>query len=216
MHRFKGYLRNTFLLGVLTTLPIVITYFFLSFIFRRVTGFLIPLIDFITLKIGITLTLFAKQTLSLAVLIILLFIIGIIAKNYFGKKVINIFEFLLAKIPLVRGIYSSMRQVVETFQVSGGTSFKKVVLVEYPMKNKYSIGFVTKETSSFFNSKINNESYNIFIPTTPNPTSGFILIVPKIEVIELDISVDEGIKFVISAGLLSPETAERLKAGETQ
>jgi len=216
MHKFKGYLRNTLLLGILTTLPVVITYFFLSFIFKKVTGFLIPLIDFVTLKLGITLTVFAKQTLSLIVLIILLFIVGIIAKNYFGKKIIDFFEYLLVKIPLVRGIYSSIRQVVETFQVSGGTSFKKVVLLEYPMQKKYSIGFVTKETSEFFNNKINDESYNIFVPTTPNPTSGFILIVPKSEVIELDITVDEGVRFVISAGLISPEAAEKLQTGTSQ
>jgi len=210
MHRFKGYVRNTLLLGILTTLPIIITYFFLSFIFRKVTGFLIPLIDFVTFKLGITLTVFAKQSLSLIVLILLLFIIGIIAKNYFGKKIISFFEYLLVKIPLVRGIYSSIRQVVETFKISGGTNFKKVVLLEYPMQKKYSIGFVTKETSEFLNNKINNESYNIFVPTTPNPTSGFILIVPKSEVIELDITVDEGIRFVISAGLISPEAAEKM------
>ncbi|MEC9492730.1 DUF502 domain-containing protein [Flexistipes sp.] len=213
MHRVKGYLRNTFLLGILTTLPIIITYFFLSFIFKKVTGFLIPFIDFVASKLGITLTVFAKQSLSLIVLIFLLFIIGIIAKNYFGKKIISFFEYLLVKIPLVRGVYSSIRQVVETFQVSGGTSFKKVVLLEYPMQKKYSIGFVTKETSGFLNNKVNNESYNIFVPTTPNPTSGFILIVPKCEVIELDITIDEGIRFVISAGLISPEAAEKLKSG---
>ncbi|AEI14879.1 protein of unknown function DUF502 [Flexistipes sinusarabici DSM 4947] len=213
MHRVKGYLRNTFLLGILTALPIIITYFFLSFIFKKVTGFLIPFIDFVASKSGITLTVFAKQSLSLIVLIFLLFIIGIIAKNYFGKKIISFFEYLLVKIPLVRGVYSSIRQVVETFQVSGGTSFKKVVLLEYPMQKKYSIGFVTKETSEFLNNKINNESYNIFVPTTPNPTSGFILIVPKCEVIELDITIDEGIRFVISAGLISPEAAEKLNSG---
>lgn len=214
MHKFKGYLRNTLLLGILTTLPIVITYFFLSFIFKKVTGFLIPLIDFVTFKLGITLTIFAKQALSLVVLIFLLFIVGIIAKNYFGKKIISFFEYLLVKIPLVKGIYSSIRQVVETFKISGGTNFKKVVLLEYPMQNKYSMGFVTKETSEFLNNKINNESYNIFVPTTPNPTSGFILVVPKTEVIELDITVDEGIRFVISAGLISPEAAKKMNTGD--
>ncbi|UOD34349.1 DUF502 domain-containing protein [Deferribacteraceae bacterium V6Fe1] len=205
MKKFRAYIRNVFLAGILTVLPVIVTYFFLSFIFKKLTGFLVPYLDLASDYFEFYLTEAQKALLSLSLLIIAIFFIGLFAKNYFGKQIIRFFERILSKIPLIRGIYSATRQIIDTFQSPSGSNFKKVVLVEYPRKGIYSIGFVTKESSNFYNSKIGKKCSNVFIPTTPNPTSGFILIIPNEELLELDLTVEEGVKFVISAGLLSPE-----------
>jgi uncharacterized membrane protein len=105
----------------------------------------------------------------------------------------------------VRSIYSSIQQVVQAVQTAGGGSFKKVVLVEYPRKGMYSMGFLMRESSEFLNKSTGEVCINVFIPTTPNPTSGFVLIIPKKEILDADISVDDGVKFIISAGLVEPE-----------
>ena len=102
-------------------------------------------------------------------------------------------------------VYTSVQQIIDAFKTSNGTNFKKVLLVEYPRKGIYSIGFVTKDTPKYFNNLIGKRAYNVFIPTTPNPTSGYILIIPEDEAVVLDLTVDEAIKFVISAGLIVPE-----------
>ncbi|MBZ4671946.1 DUF502 domain-containing protein [Deferribacterales bacterium Es71-Z0220] len=205
MKKFRVYIRNVFLAGILTVLPVIVTYFFLSFIFKKLTGFLVPYLDLASDYFEFYLTEAQKALLSLSLLIIAIFFIGLFAKNYFGKQIIKFFEMILSKIPLIRGIYSATRQIIDTFQSPTGSNFKKVVLVEYPRRGIYSIGFVTKESSNFYNSKIGKKCSNVFIPTTPNPTSGFILIIPNEDLVELDLTVEEGVKFVISAGLLSPE-----------
>lgn len=204
MKKFKGFIRNTFLAGILTILPVVVTYFFLSFVFSKMTGFLLPYLDMLSDYFKYPLSLSQKKMLSFSLLVLIIFMIGLIAKNIFGKKIINAFERLLSKIPLIRGVYSATRQIIDTFQNSG-SNFKKVVLVEYPKKGVYSIGFVTKESTNFLNSKVGERCSNVFIPTTPNPTSGFILVIPNKELKELDMTVEEGVKFIVSVGLLSPE-----------
>lgn len=168
------------------------------------TGFLLPYLDMLSDYFKYPFSLTQKKMLSFSLLVIIIFMIGLIAKNIFGKKIINAFERLLSKIPLIRGVYSATRQIIDTFQNSG-SNFKKVVLVEYPKQGVYSVGFVTKETTNFLNSKIGEKCSNVFIPTTPNPTSGFILVIPNKELKELDMTVEEGVKFIVSVGLLSPE-----------
>lgn len=205
MKKINHYLKSTFLAGIFTALPIIITYFFLSFILKRISGFLIPYLEFLSGKFNFPLSETEKFLLSLSFLIIIIFFIGVFAKIYIGRKTIDFFEKLLSKIPIIRSIYSAIRQIIDAFQLSSGNSFKKVVLVEYPKSGVYSVGFVTKETSNYFNEKIKEKCSNVFIPTTPNPTSGFILIIPNKDIIELDLTVEEGAKFIISAGLLSPE-----------
>lgn len=204
MKRIRGFIRNTFLAGILAVLPVVVTYFFLSFVFSKMTGFLLPYLDMLSDYFKYPISLTQKKMLSFSLLVFMIFVIGLIAKNILGKKIIASFERMLSKIPLIRGIYSATRQIIDTFQNSG-TNFKKVVLVEYPRNGVYSIGFVTKETSNFLNSKVGEKCSNVFIPTTPNPTSGFILVIPNRELKELDMSVEEGVKFIVSVGLLSPE-----------
>ncbi len=128
---------------------------------------------------------------------------GVIVTNLFGMQLFTIGERLLQRIPLVRSIYASVKQVTESM-FSSGKSFRKVVLVEYPRKGMWSLAFHTGTGASEISSKTGQEIVNIFIPTTPNPTSGFFLMVPRDDVIELDMSVDQGLKMLLSVGVVVP------------
>ena len=135
--------------------------------------------------------------------IILITFIGWLSLSFLGKKIIDIFNNLLKKIPILRTIYSAILQMTESF-ASDNKKNKSVVLIEYPRKGIWVVGFATKENQSVIKEKINEEIINVFVPTTPNPTSGFLLMVPKKDVIYLDISFEEASKFIVSAGTSDP------------
>ncbi len=202
--RFRVFLQRSFIAGILSSLPLFVTFWFILFIFEKFSGFFLPYLEMINKRMEITMPLYMEKIISFMLVIVFLIVIGVIAKNYFGKKLLKLIEDLAERIPFIRSIYSSIRQVVEAFQTAGGGSFKKVVMVEYPRKGMYSMGFMTKDTSEFLNKATGEICVNIFIPTTPNPTSGFVLIIPKKDIIDPGISVDHGIKFIISAGLVEP------------
>ena len=128
---------------------------------------------------------------------------GIIVANLFGRKLVQFWESLLSQIPLVRTIYISVKQILETV-FSSGQSFRKVLLVEYPRKGLWTLAFQSSTTRGEAQVKTGTEIVNVFIPTTPNPTSGFFIMVPREDVIELDMSVDDGLKMIISAGVMVP------------
>ncbi len=131
---------------------------------------------------------------------------GIVVANLFGRKLVHLWESLLARIPLVRSIYSAVKQIAETMFSSNGKSFRKVLLVEYPRKGLWTLAFQTGTEVGEAQRKTGREVINIFIPTTPNPTSGFLILVPKEDVVELDMSVDEGLRMIISMGLVVPKS----------
>ena len=135
---------------------------------------------------------------------LLLLITGMIVANFFGRSLIRLWERILARIPLVSSVYSSVKQVLVTM-TSGGRSFRKVVLLEYPRKGIWTLGFLTGEGIPVMEKETGEELVNLFVPTTPNPTSGFFLMAPKKDVRELDISVEAGLKLIISAGVLDLE-----------
>jgi len=128
---------------------------------------------------------------------------GVIVANLFGRKLVSLWETVLAQIPLVRTIYTSVKQILETV-FSSGSSFRKVLLVEYPRKGLWTLAFQSGTTRGEAQIKTGEDIINVFIPTTPNPTSGFFIMVPKKDVIELDMSVDDGLKMIISAGVMVP------------
>lgn len=129
---------------------------------------------------------------------------GIIVANLFGRKLVAIWESILTSIPLVRTIYTSVKQILETV-FSSGSSFRKVLLIQYPRKGLWTLAFQSGTTRGEAQAKTGTEIVNVFIPTTPNPTSGFFIMVPREDVIELDMSVDDGLKMIISAGVVVPE-----------
>jgi uncharacterized membrane protein len=135
---------------------------------------------------------------------LIVFVTGMIVTNLFGMQLFNIGERILQRIPLVRSIYASVKQVTESM-FSSGKSFRKVVLVEYPRKGMWSLAFQTGIGAEEVRDKTGRDVTNVFIPTTPNPTSGFFLMVPREDVIELDMSVDDGLKMLLSVGVVVPE-----------
>ena len=143
--------------------------------------------------------------LGLVLLIVALILIGMFAAGFLGKFFLSLGEWIVYKMPLISSVYSLLKQVFQTFLSNKNNAFSKVVLLEYPRKGIWILGFVSSETQGEVKDKLGREMLNIFIPTTPNPTSGFLIFVPKEDTVSLDMSVEEGIKFVISGGLVSPE-----------
>lgn len=139
--------------------------------------------------------------------LILLVTTGIFATNFFGQRLVSWGESVLSRIPLVRSIYNSVKQVINTVLSTNSVAFRKVLLIEYPRKGLWTLGFQTGTVNSEIGSKINEEMVSLFIPTTPNPTSGFLVMIPKQEVIELNMSIDEALKFIISLGVMQSQTA---------
>lgn len=146
---------------------------------------------------------------GLGVILSLLLLVGtgILAANYFGQRLMSWGESILSRIPLVRSIYNSVKQVINTILSTNSEAFRKVLLVEYPRKGLWTIGFQTGAVNAEISNKINEEMISLFIPTTPNPTSGFLVMIPKQEVIELSMSIDEALKFIISLGVMQTNTA---------
>lgn len=152
--------------------------------------------------------------LGVALTILIVLLTGMIAANLVGRRLVAVWEAALQRIPLVRSIYAGVKQVVETLFVSGGESFRKVLLVEYPRRGLWTLAFQTGAGISEARDKTGEEMVNVFIPTTPNPTSGIFLVVPRREVVELSMSVDEGLKLIISGGVVVPESSKPRPAKE--
>ena len=129
---------------------------------------------------------------------------GVIAANLLGRRLVALWESVLARIPLVRTIYSGAKQVVETVFAAGTQSFRKVLLIEYPRRGVWCLALQTGQTLGELQARTGEDLVAVFLPTTPNPTSGFVLVLPKKDVIELDMSVDEGIKLIMSMGVAVP------------
>jgi uncharacterized membrane protein len=130
---------------------------------------------------------------------------GIIMRHFFGFHLVGLGERVLARIPVVRGIYGAVKQVAETMFSNSGQSFHQVVLIRYPHRDCWTMGFLTGETAAEARRLTGRELMNVFVPTTPNPTSGFFLMVPREEIVELDMSVDEGLKMLLSLGVVQPK-----------
>lgn len=155
------------------------------------------------------------QIITFVIIILLVFLIGVLTRLYFGKMIIKLLDSFIAKIPVARSIYNATKQVVESFKNSTGTSFSKVVLVEFPRRDMWMVAFLVRDSLGFMvDASTKEESCNVFIPTAPNPTSGFIAVVPKKDVREHDITVEEGVKFVLSVGIInlnSPSNIEKIR-----
>lgn len=132
------------------------------------------------------------------------FVTGIVAANLFGRQLVAVWESLLARIPLVRSIYAAVKQLTETVFSAGGQSFRKVLLIEYPRRGLWTLAFQTGTDIGEAQARTGQDVINIYVPTTPNPTSGFFLIIPRVDVVELDMSVDDGLKMLISMGVIVP------------
>ena len=193
-----GRLRNYFIAGIVVLVPIGITLYLTRF-FISISSKLIPN----ELNPNSYLP-FAIPGLEILLAIIFITIIGSLSLSFIGKKILKIFNDILKRIPILRTIYSAIGQMTETLAPKKGSK-KSVVLVEYPRKGSWAVGFATRENDGEISKKTNTNLINVFVPTTPNPTSGFLLMVPKDEVIYLDMTFEEASKFIVSAGTSDPK-----------
>ena len=194
-------LRRYFLTGLLAIIPIGITIGILSWIFTTIDNILKPVITPILGR--------PISGIGFGITILLIFLVGIVANNIVGKRMINYGESLLSKVPLVRPLYAGIKQLLESFSLPKKGGFIQTVLVEFPRKDTWTIGFITNESVT----QTGEIQLNLFIPTAPNPTSGFLQIVGEEEVIRTDIPIDGALKMIVSAGKVSPqEINEKLSA----
>lgn len=147
---------------------------------------------------------------ALVLAILLISLLGRMARYYVGKKLIEMLDLMLLRIPMLNKIYGAIKQVNEAFSSNQKTAFRQVVLVEFPRSGTYSVGFITGDKHPEMEAKTPQKMVCVFIPTTPNPTSGFLVIVPEGEVIKLGMSVADGIKYIVSLGAIAPERPARL------
>ena len=190
-------LRNNFIAGVVVLIAIGITVY-LTLFFINVSSKILPK------EINPNYYLpYNIPGLEILISVILITIIGWLSLSFIGKRLFEILENILNKIPILRTIYSAVGQLIETFAQSKSNK-KNVVLIEYPRKGVWAVGFATKENKGEIRNKVNEDLINVFVPTTPNPTSGFLLMFPKKEVIYLDLSFEEASKFIVSAGSTEP------------
>jgi uncharacterized membrane protein len=195
-------LRAYFLAGVLVTAPVAITFYIVwlivSFVDVRVSG-LIP-----ARYNPETYLPFGIPGLGLLIAVIALILIGALTAGYVGRIVVRLSDAALARMPVVRSIYGATKQIFETVLAQKSTAFRQVCLVEYPRHGVWTLGFITGTTVGEVQERTSDEVVNIFLPTTPNPTSGFLLFVPRQDIILLEMSIEEGIKMVISGGIVTP------------
>ena len=189
-------LRNYFITGIVVLVPIGITLYLTKF-FIQISSKIIP--NEINPNSYLP---FAIPGIEILLSVILITLIGGLSLSFIGKKVLQIFNDILKKIPILRTIYSAIGQMAETL-APNKSSRKSVVLIEYPRKGSWAVGFATKENKGEISKKTNKELINVFVPTTPNPTSGFLLMFPKEEVVYLDMTFEEASKFIVSAGTSS-------------
>jgi len=186
-------LRNYFITGIVVLVPIGITLYLTKF-FIQISSKIIP--NEINPNSYLP---FAIPGIEILLSVILITLIGGLSLSFIGKKVLQIFNDILKKIPILRTIYSAIGQMAETL-APNKTSRKSVVLIEYPRKGSWAVGFATKENKGEISKRTNKELINVFVPTTPNPTSGFLLMFPKDEVVYLDMTFEEASRFIVSAG----------------
>jgi uncharacterized membrane protein len=193
------YLRRHFLTGILVVVPLAATILILKWLFEAIDGILEPAVEAI----------FGHPIpgIGFGVIIILLLLAGIIASNVFGRKVIQRSEDFLKEVPMVREIYGVFKQVLESVMLPHKGGFKEVVLVEFPRPGMKTIGFITNRVKDVAGHNL----VNVYIPTTPNPTSGYLEIIPEEDIVRLDMPIDDAIKMVVSGGMVSPEVIDKTR-----
>ena len=190
-------IRNYFITGVVVLIPIGITVY-LTILIISVSSKILPK------EINPNHYLpYNIPGLEIIITLFLITFIGWLSLSFIGKRLLNLFNTVLKRIPILRTMYSAMVQMTETFTNTDNQK-KNVVLVEYPRKGTWAVGFATKENSGEITDKLNRKLINVFVPTTPNPTSGFLLMFPKEEVVYLDLTFEEASKFIVSAGTSNP------------
>ncbi|MFH1189851.1 MAG: DUF502 domain-containing protein [Candidatus Omnitrophota bacterium] len=197
-------IRHYFATGLLITLPVFLTLYLLFIIFRFIDGIFGKVINYyMKAHFG-----FAVPGVGIIIGLIIVFAVGFTAANFFGKRIIHALEGWFLKFPFIRQIYPAAKQIVDSFISKESPAFKKVVLVQYPSKGIWSIGFLTNDSFREANRKTGRDLLHVLIATTPSPLTGYLALIPKEDVQYLDMSVEEGVKLIISGGIVKPAARE--------
>jgi uncharacterized membrane protein len=202
-------MKKYFITGLLVLVPLVVTFWLLSTLIEILDQSLLLLPeDWRPLKLfG-----FSIAGLGALLTVAVIFITGVIATNFFGQQLILLWEELLSRLPVVKSIYSSVKQVSDTIFSDSGNAFRKALLIEYPRKGSWTVAFLTGQPEGDVKNHLLGEYVSVYVPTTPNPTSGFFLMIPKEDVVELDMTVDQALKYIISMGTVAPDIkSEKIK-----
>lgn len=192
--KFKGY----FLTGLLVLFPFVMTIFIITWLFSKIDNILQGIVTKFLARFG----LIYFPGIGFVTVIVIILVVGLIARNYLGKKILAIGDTIVTRIPLINRVYLAIQQISKAFFSEQRESFKKAVLIEYPRQGIYSVVFITQDTKGEIQEKLPDDSVSVFLPTTPNPTSGYLLFVPKKDIIPLRMPVEEALKLVISGGAI--------------
>jgi uncharacterized membrane protein len=198
-----GHIRTTFLRGIAVIVPLGLTYWFFQALLNAVDGIFSPLL---TNWLGREI-----PGLGFLTMLVLILTVGLLTRNLVGRLMFAWFENLLRSIPFVRSVYSGIKDLVNAFNIGGNSkTFRLVVMLEWPRKGVFCIGFVTNESVFAGPDPPATEFYHVYIPNPPNPTSGFLALIPRAEAIPLALSVEEGLKLVLSGGIVTPAVLHRL------
>ncbi len=194
-------MKKYFITGLLIWVPVAITVWVFALIVRTMDQSLLLLPRALQPE-----TVFGVYVPGLGAVLTLLiiFLTGLITANIIGQRLVRFWEGVLARIPVVKSVYYSVKQVSDTLFSSSGEAFRKALLVEYPRKGSWTIAFMTGTPGGDVGNHLQGDYVSVYVPTTPNPTSGFFLMMPKTDVVELDMSVDEALKYIISMGVVAP------------
>lgn len=196
-------LRTHFLTGLVVLTPIVVTAYVFYQLFFKVDGLLSGLL----IKWGFF-DLIGRRVPGIGFVTLLLLIVftGMLTRNFVGKKLLELGDNIMTRIPIFNRIYTAVQQISQAFLTEKRSVFRKAVLVEYPRKGVFAIGFLTSDSKGEVQERTENEMCNVFLPTTPNPTSGFLLLIPKSEITPLEMTIEDALKLVISGGTVVPDT----------
>ena len=196
-------IRSWFFTGILVMTPLILTIYVVWAFITFVDNLVVPLVP-IEYRPSYYLP-FSIPGLGLIIVFLFTTIVGILATGLFGRTLIRLWENILNRMPVVRSVYSAIKQILETVMATQSDAFRQAVLVEYPRKDIWAIGFVTGSTKGEVSENVNKKMVNVFMPTTPNPTSGFLLFFPEKDLIFLEMSVEDALKLVVSGGMVVPK-----------
>ncbi|MCR4290748.1 MAG: DUF502 domain-containing protein [Candidatus Scalindua sp.] len=205
---FEKSIRRKLIAGLLVVFPIFITFFVIKFLFTMIGGILSPVviraIGFFGFSPKSKIDEFIVTSVAFVLTFVAIYSIGVIATNFLGKFIINFFESILHNVPIIKNIYTSSKKLIEIISLPSTQSFKRVVIVEYPRVGMKAFAFVTGNIKTEDGTKLTS----LFIPTTPNPTSGFLIYLPEEDISETNLNIEEGMKLIVSGGILVPDRME--------
>ena len=197
LNKILNTIKRHFISGVIVVVPFILTYIVMKFLFETIDGLLQPLITYL---FG-----YSLPGLGLVTTILIIILAGLFTRNIIGAKLYRLGDYFLVRMPIIRPIYSAAKQLLEAITMPSMNSFNEVVLIEYPRKGAYTVSFLSNK----FEIESKGDYVSVFVPSTPTPISGMVILVPKDDIFYLDMTIEEGVKFLVSGGVASPTILKR-------